>query len=90
MPIGLHYRITQLTPKPTPQNKHSSKEQTVLDIPIKNENAQLIIEIYHKLTKKNCTKSIPYTSVSRICTIVINKNLWKFRQKELLVTIHQR
>ena len=82
--------------------EHSSKELPFLEILIKNKNGQIILDIYHKLTDtqqyrhfnshhpKNCLKSIPYTLVQRICTIITNKNLRKIRLKELHTILHQR
>ena len=75
-----------------------------LHILIKNENSQIItdIYIYHKSTDtqqylhfkshrpENCIKSIPYILARRTCMIVINKNLQQTCLEELCVTLYQR
>ena len=73
--------------------EHSSKELPFLDIFIKNVNAQIITDIYHKPTDsqqylhfkshhpKNFIKSIPYTLAHRIYTIITDKNLKKLTLK---------
>ena len=91
--MGRHQRIAQRTTKPTPQNKiylgTQLKRITILDILIKNVNGQIITDIYHKQSDiqrylhfrshrpKNCIKSIPYTLVRKIYTIIPDKNLKK-------------
>ena len=78
--------------------EYSFKELPFLDILIKNQNDQIINDIYHKPTNTwqyfhfkshYCLKSIPYILVCWIFTIVINKNLWQ-THLELHVTLHQR
>ena len=78
-----------------------SKEPSFLESLIKNENGQIITDIYHKLTdiqqylhfnsyhSKNWIKSIPYTLARRIGTIVTKENLRKIRLKELRTTFHR-
>ena len=78
-----------------------SKELSFLESLIKNENGQIITDIYHKLTdiqqylhfnsyhSKNWIKSIPYTLARRIGTIVTKENLRKIRLKELRTTFHR-
>ena len=82
--------------------EHSSNKLPFLDTLIKNENGQIIRDIYHKPTDthkyltfnshhpQNCIKSIPYTLAHKICTTITNKNLRKTCLKELHPTIHQR
>ena len=82
--------------------EHSFKDLPFLDILIKNENGQIIIDIYYKLSDpqqyllfnshnpKNCIKSIPYPLSCRIWTVITNKNLRKTQFKELHTTLHQR
>ena len=82
--------------------EYSFKEQPFLDILIKNENGDIITDIYHKPTDtqqylhfkshrpKNCLKFISYTLERRLCTIIANKKLRKFRLKELYINLHQR
>ena len=62
--------------------EHSFKDLPFFHILIKNQNGQIITDIYHKPTDtqyyldfkspKNCIKSISYTLVYNICT---KKNL---------------
>ena len=80
--------------------EYSFKELPFLDLLIKNENGEIISDINHKPTDtqqylhfnshhpKNCLKSIPYILARRICTIVTNKKLRKFRLKELYINLH--
>ena len=97
MPIkDLHNVLQNLHPKIKFTIKHNSKEQQFLDIIIKNQNGQIIIDIYHKPSDieeysnfksshlKNCIKSI----ACRICTIVTNKNLWQTCLEELRITLY--
>ena len=78
--------------------EYSFKELPFLDILIKNENGE-IIDIYQDTQQylhfnshhpQNCLKSTPYTLAWRICTIITNKKLRKFRLKELYIHLHQR
>ena len=69
--------------------EHSSKEQTVLDILIKNVIIQILTDIYYKPTDtqqylhfkryhpQNCIKSIPHTLARRLHTIITDKNKTK-------------
>ena len=81
--------------------EYSLKELPFLDLLIKNENGEIITDIYHKPTDtqkylhfnshypQNCLKSIPYTLAQRIFTIITNKKLRKFCLKELYINLHQ-
>ena len=72
-----------------------------LDILIKNENDEIITDIYHKPTDtqqylhfnsnhpQNCLKSIPYILARSICTIITKKKLRKIRLKELHKTSYK-
>ena len=82
--------------------EHNFKEQPSLEILIKNQNGQIITDIYYKHTDtqlyrhlkrhhpKNCIKSIPYILARRICAVVIHKNLQQTQLKDLGVTLHYR
>ena len=62
---------------------------------MKNENGQIITDIFHKHTDtqqyfhfnshhtQNCLKSIPYTLARRIYTIIPDKSLSETRLKKL-------
>ena len=68
--------------------EHRFKEPPFLDILIKSQNGQIIIDISHKPTDiqrylhfkchhiQICIKSITFTRERRICTLLTNKNLW--------------
>ena len=82
--------------------EHSSKEQPFLDILIKNVNGWIITDIKHKPTDtqkylhfnsnhpKICIKSIPYTLVRKINTIITDEDLRKTLLKERHTTQHDR
>ena len=98
----LHNIFQNLHPKIKFTMEYSCKELPFLDIPIKNENGEIITNIYHKPTDtqqylhfnnhhpKNYLKSIPYTVAWRICTIITSKKLRKFHLKELYINLYQR
>ena len=81
--------------------EYSFKELPFSDILIKNENGEIMTDIYYKPTDTQqylhfnshhpqiCLKSISYTLAGRICTIIINKKLRKFRPKQH-INLHQR
>ena len=91
----LHNILQNQHPKIKCTMEYSFKELPFLDKLIKNENDEIITDLDHKPTDiqqyfhlnshhtKNCLKSIPYTLVRRICTIITNKKLRKFCLKEL-------
>ena len=98
----LHNLLQNLHPKIKFTMEHSLKELSFLNILIKNENGQIITEIYHKPidtqqyfhfkshNPKKCSKSFPYTLSCKICPIVTNKNLRQTCLKELCIILHQR
>ena len=98
----LHNLLQNLHPQIKFTMEDSLKEFLFLDILIKNVNGQIITDIYHKPTDtqqylhfrshdpKNCIKSIPYTLVRRIHTIITDKNLKKTCLKEQHTTLHLR
>ena len=98
----LHNLLQDLHPKIKFTIEHSHKKLKILGILQKNENGQVIIDIYHKFTvtqqylsfkshhSQNCMKFIPCTLAHRICSRVSNKNHRKTHLEELRVTLHQR
>ena len=99
---NLHNILQRLHPKIKFTMEYSFKELPFFDMHIKNENGEIITDIYHKPTDtqqyfhfnryhpQNCLKSIPYTLAWKICTIIANKKLRKFHLKELYIKLHQR
>ena len=101
LPMGRHQRITITNPTHQNKIYYRTqlKRTTIFRHPYKkNVNGQIITDIYHKPTDiqqylhfrsyhpKNCIKSIPYTLVRRINTIITDKNWKKTRLKELHTT----
>jgi hypothetical protein len=90
---SLHIELNNLHPKLKFTMEQSETEISFLDITLKQENGNIITDIYHKATDtkqylhfKSChprtTKNnIPYNLARRICTIVIEPGLRKQRLK---------
>ena len=79
--------------------RHNFKELPFFAILIKNQNGQIIADIYPKPTDtqnylnfyqiQNCIKSIHYSLAPTICTIVTNKTLWPTSVEELRVSLNK-
>ena len=99
----IHNRLQTLHPMIKLTTEENLKEQTFLDILIKNQIDQIFLDICHKSTdnqwylhfksyhSKSCINSIPsYFLVCRIYTLGTNQNFWLVSPEEERVTLHQR
>ena len=99
---ALHTELNNLHPKLVFTIEQSDTEISFLDIKLKRQGEQIVTDIFHKPTDtkqylhfRSChpraTKfNIPYNLARRICTIVTEPSLRKYRLQEMKIDLLER